>query len=196
MKHSYAEQCSPYRDKIVGSARRLFHNLGFRGVGVDTIVEQAGTNKMTLYRHFDSKDDLIVECLREAASEAERFWRDIETEHAGNPLAQLDAWVKLAAECLASDCRGCDLTNAAVELVDTDHPARRVIEEFKTAHRNWLAKVCSAANIANAELLADTLNTLLEGARVAGQSFAKQRAGADFARMAVAVVDAFKNESR
>jgi len=58
------------RDRIVGTARSLFHKLGFRGVGVDTIAEEAGTNKMTLYRHFDSKDDLIVECLRSAAMEA------------------------------------------------------------------------------------------------------------------------------
>ena len=195
MTTNYAPQRSPYRDKIIGSARHLFHKLGLRGVGVDTIVEEAGTNKMTLYRHFDSKDELIVACLREAAAEAEKFWNDIEAKHPCDPRAQLTTWVHLAAECLASDWRGCDLTNAAVELAGTDHPAQRIIEEVKTAHRNWLAKVCSASGIANADLLADTLNTLLEGARVTRQSLAKESAGADFARMATALIDAFRNST-
>jgi AcrR family transcriptional regulator len=195
LKTNYAPQRSPYRDKIIGSARHLFHTLGFRGVGVDTIVEEAGTNKMTLYRHFDSKDDLIVECLREAAAEAEKFWNDIEARHPSDPRAQLTAWINLAAESLASDCRGCDLTNAAIELAGIEHPAQQVIEEVKTAHRNWLAKVCFASGITNADLLADTLNTLLEGARVTRQSFAKQNAGADFTRMATTLVDAFRNST-
>ena len=47
------------RERIVASAQDLFHRHGIRGVGVDTIAEAAGTNKMTLYRHFGSKDELI-----------------------------------------------------------------------------------------------------------------------------------------
>jgi len=60
------------RDRIVEAARDLFHKQGYRGVGVDAIAEAAGTNKMTLYRHFGSKDDLIVECLRTAIAEARK----------------------------------------------------------------------------------------------------------------------------
>jgi AcrR family transcriptional regulator len=179
------------RDRIVGTARSLFHKLGFRGVGVDTIAEKAGTNKMTLYRHFDSKDELIVECLRTAATEARKFMLDIEAKHPDDRLAQLTEWIKLAAQVLASDFRGCDLTNAAVELADTDHPAHRVIEEFKTEHRNWLAKVCAGAGIQRAELLADTLTTLLEGARVGRQSGGRQGSHLDFVKMAGAVVESF-----
>jgi len=182
------------RDRIVGTARSLFHKLGFRGVGVDTIAEEAGTNKMTLYRHFDSKDDLIVECLRSAAMEARKFWLDIEAKHPNDRRAQLDAWIGLAAQALASDCRGCDLTNAAVELTDTDHPAHRVIEEFKAEHRNWLATVCAGAGVVRAELLASTLTTLLEGARVARQSAARQSPSVDFAAMAAAVVESFRRK--
>src|ERR1700733_9381397 len=61
------------RDRIVEAARDLFHTQGYRGVGVDAIAEAAGTNKMTLYRHFDSKDELIVECLRTAIAEARSY---------------------------------------------------------------------------------------------------------------------------
>ena len=57
------------RDSIAGAARDLFHSHGIRGIGVDAIAEAAGTNKMTLYRHFGSKDDLIIQCLRDVAVE-------------------------------------------------------------------------------------------------------------------------------
>ncbi len=58
------------RERIVSTARDLFHRHGIRAVGIDTIAEVAGTNKTTLYRHFTSKDDLIMECLRSRAEEA------------------------------------------------------------------------------------------------------------------------------
>jgi AcrR family transcriptional regulator len=145
---------------------------------------------MTLYRHFNSKDDLIVECLRDAAAELGKLCAAIEAKHPGKPLAQLDAWIKFAAESLASDCRGCDLVNASVELTDLDHPARRVIEEFKAEHRNWLAGICKKAGIRRPELLAETLTTLLDGARVARQTNPTQMI--DFPSMATAIVESFK----
>jgi AcrR family transcriptional regulator len=66
------------RERIVDTARDLFHRHGIRGVGVDAIAEAAGTNKMTLYRNFGSKDDLIVECLHKVASDADAVWSELE----------------------------------------------------------------------------------------------------------------------
>jgi AcrR family transcriptional regulator len=180
------------RDRILGAARDLFHKQGYRGVGVDAIAEAAGTNKMTLYRHFGSKDDLIVECLRTAIAEAHAYCAGIETRHPNDRSAQLTEWIKVAAEFVESDCRGCDLSNAAVELADDGHPAHRVIENFKQEHRDWLASICAGAGIARSELLADTLTTLLEGARVARQSARRERPPVDFASMATAIVQSFK----
>ncbi len=57
------------RERIIATARELFRKHGIRGIGVDAIAEFAGTNKMTLYRHFGSKDDLVVACLRSVAAE-------------------------------------------------------------------------------------------------------------------------------
>lgn len=180
------------RDRIVGAARDLFHKQGYRGVGVDAIAEAAGTNKMTLYRHFDSKDDLIVECLRTAIAEGRAYCAEIEKRHPDDRNAQLGEWIKVAAEFIDSDCRGCDLSNAAVELADDGHPAHRVIEDFKQEHRNWLAAICADAGIARSELLADVLTTLLEGARIARQSARRERPPVDFALMAIAIVQSFK----
>ena len=181
------------RDRIAGAARDLFHKHGIRGIGVDAIAEAAGTNKMTLYRHFGSKDDLIIQCLRDVALECEAWWAEIETEHPGDPLAQLHAWVRGGAEFVFDDERGCDLANAAVELAETNHPARRVIEEIKTEHRNRLAKLCREAGIAQADLLADTLSLLLEGARVSRQSVGVEGPSAKFVRMCEAVIASFQN---
>src|SRR5260370_12150159 len=79
------------RERILLAARDLFHRHGIRGVGVETIAEAAGTNKMTLYRHFDSKDDLIVAYLRGVAVEVDEMWGDFERDHPGDMQAQLKA---------------------------------------------------------------------------------------------------------
>ncbi|TIO91880.1 MAG: TetR/AcrR family transcriptional regulator, partial [Mesorhizobium sp.] len=72
--------------------------------------------------------------------------------------------VQKASELLSVDSRGCDMANAAVELTEADHPARRVIKELKEAQREKLVALCRDAGIGQAELLADTLSLLLEGA--------------------------------
>lgn len=179
------------RERIVTTARALFHRHGIRGIGVDAIAEAAGTNKMTLYRHFSSKDDLVVECLQEVADDGLAKWRALEAEFPGDPIAQLHAWVHRAAEWLIEDGRGCDLANAAVELTEVDHPARRLIEQWKTKHREQLASLCAAAGIAQAELLADTLSLLIDGARVSRQSVGAEGPSAKFVRMSEAVIAAF-----
>jgi AcrR family transcriptional regulator len=179
----------PPRERILMVARDLFYRLGIRAVGVEAIAEAAGTNKMTLYRHFPSKDELVAECLRQFAAKADALWDHIETVHPGDPRAQLAAWVGAMGEHLANvDERGCAMCNAAVELPDRTHPARRVIEAFKTAQRNRLAHLCAAAEAPQADALADELFLLLEGARVSVQSVGPEGPGARFVRMAEATI--------
>src|SRR3979409_2453674 len=179
------------RERIISTARDLFRKRGIRGIGVDAIAEAAGTNKMTLYRHFGSKDELIVACLRDAGREVEALWSGVEATYPGDPLAQLSAWIRCGAECAGGDGRGCDMANVAVELAESDHPARYVIEEFKTAQRDRLARLCRDAGIAKADLLADTLSLLLEGARVSRQSAGVEGPCARFITIGEAVIAAF-----
>lgn len=180
------------RDRIVGTARSLFHRLGIRGVGVDKIAEEAGTNKMTLYRHFESKDELIVECLRANAAKAGAMWDAFEAEFPGDKLAQLHAWVRKAAAMLNADGRGCDMANAAAELTEPDHPARLVIKELKEAQRHRLVTLCRDAGIGQAELLADTLSLLFEGARVSVQTVGAEGPSMQFVRMAEGLIVSFR----
>ena len=177
------------RERIITTARELFRKCGLRGIGVDAIAEAAGTNKMTLYRHFDSKDELVAEYLRCLAAEAGRFWDDLEAGHPGDPRAQLRGWLAaMEAHVIDADQRGCALANAAVELPEKGHPARQVIEQFKTAQRDRLITLCSATGIAEPELLADELFLLIEGARVSAQSVGPQGPASRLVRMGEALI--------
>src|SRR6195256_6616811 len=118
----------PPRERILEAASDLFYRHGIRAVGVEAIAEAAGTNKMTLYRHFDSKDELVAEYLRQAAKQADRCWDSYKSAHPDDPLAQIRAWLAEMADHLANaDERGCAPANAAVELPDKAPPARRVL---------------------------------------------------------------------
>jgi AcrR family transcriptional regulator len=179
----------PPRERILKAAGELFYRQGIRAVGVDAIAEAAGTNKMTLYRHFPSKDELVAEYLRQFAKRAEAFWDRLETEHPGDPLAQLHAWVKhMAGDVICRGGRGCALANAAVELAEKKHPARRVIEAFKKAQRERLTRLCRAAGLSDPDLLADELHLVLEGARVSLQSVGPEDLGARIVRIGEAII--------
>jgi AcrR family transcriptional regulator len=162
---------APPRARILKAARELFYRNGIHTVGVDAIAEAADTNKTTLYRHFASKDELVAECLREYGREFEAVWAEIEQAHAGKPKEQLLAWLDFIAEFkLGTTERGCAFANAAVELPEPDHPARRVIEECKSRHRGLIIELCRKAGLCDPELLADELFLLAEGARLSIQS--------------------------
>jgi AcrR family transcriptional regulator len=179
----------PPRERIVAVASGLFYERGVRAVGVEEIAAAADTNKMTLYRHFASKDALVAECLREFARQANARWDELAAAHQADPRGELTAWLAdMAAHVFASDERGCALANAAVELPDKDHPARRVIEEFKIAQRERLARLCDAAGLMQPELAADELFLLLEGARVSAQCTGREGPAARLVRMGEAII--------
>ncbi|MPZ38230.1 MAG: TetR family transcriptional regulator [Rhizobiales bacterium] len=181
----------PPRERILAVAGELFYRNGIRAVGVDAIAEAAGTNKMTLYRHFTSKDELVAEYLRRCAKGEASSWDRLQARHPGNPLAQLRAWLNDMFDHIVSGHeRGCPLVNAAVELPAKDHPARRVIEECKVAARAKVITLCRAAGLREPDLLADELNLMLEGARVTAQSVGTEGLGARLERMSEALIAA------
>jgi len=183
----------PPRTRILAAARELFYRHGIRAVGLEAVAEAAHTNKMTLYRHFASKDDLVAEYLRQAAQRADACWGALEQAHPGDAPAQLRAWLReMAARVADSGGRGCPLVNAAVELPEKSHPARRVIEEYKVAQRSRLIGLCAAAGLNEAELLADELYLLLEGARVTAQSVGSDGLPARLLRMGEAMIAAHR----
>jgi AcrR family transcriptional regulator len=181
----------PPRERLLTAAGELFYRQGIRAVGVDAIAEAAGTNKMTLYRHFPSKDELVAEYLRQTAKQADKCWGRYRETHPGDALAQVRAWLAEMADHLAdTDGRGCALANAAIELPEKGHPARCVIEEFKLAQRQRLIELCREADLSEPDMLADELHLLLEGARVTSQSVGADGLGARLMRMGEAMIAA------
>jgi AcrR family transcriptional regulator len=161
----------PPRERILAAARDLFYRQGIRAVGVEAIAEAAHTNKMTLYRHFSSKDELVAEYLRRFAEESEAVWDCISAAHPGEPLAQLRDWVhRMAREVSDPMSRGCAIANAGVQIPEPGHPARCVIENHKRALRKHVLVLCKAAGLRDPELVADGIFLTLEGARVNIQS--------------------------
>lgn len=177
------------RERILAAARELFYRRGIHAVGVDAIAEAAGTNKMTLYRHFASKDVLVATCLSELTQEFDAAWNAIAAAHTGDPKGQLMAWLYHICDFKEHEAeRGCALANAAVELPDQDHPARRVIREYKTAAREQLLRLCRDAKLADPERLADQVFLICEGARVTAQSVGTKGLSTRLAGMLEALV--------
>lgn len=179
------------RERIVEAARDLFYQHGIRAVGVDAVAQAAGTNKMTLYRHFASKDELVAECLTRSAAKAEAQWDRLQAEHPDDARARLRAWVSAAAtDVLDQHKRGCPLANAAIELAEKDHPARKVVEAFKRRQRDRLTRLCEAAGLTEPNLAADQLFLVFEGARVSIQSMGADGLDLRLVQLAEAIIAA------
>src|SRR6202166_2701282 len=128
------------RDKILSTASELFYRRGIRSVTVDAIATEAGSNKMSLYRHFRSKDELAAEYLRERVREAQEHWDATVAPHQGNPRRQFDA---LFAAHLTRDkaSHGCALGNVAIEIADDNHVLGGLAREFQQEVRERLHKM-------------------------------------------------------
>lgn len=179
----------PPRERILAAASDLFYRRGIRAVGVETIAEAAGTNKMTLYRHFGSKDELVAEYLRSLASCAEQSWDGLARQYPNDAKKQLVAWLKSIGEHINNPKeRGCALANAAVELPEKHHPGRCVIEKHKQGERDRLVKLCKQAGASKPEMLADELFLLIEGALVCAQSIGPEGPASRLGRMGEAII--------
>ena len=186
----------PPRQRILEAADDLFRRVGIRGVGVEAIAEAAGTNKMTLYRHFESKDDLIAEWVRGIVEKKEAEWDEIAAAHPDDPEAQLVDWSRRVARKFAEmEERGSALGNALAELPEADHPARKVIDDHRRREHARVLRVCREAGFPEAELAADQFYMLLEGAKACVSCIGLKRVGEHLVRSVDALIAARKHRS-
>ena len=168
----------PVRERILVAAGDLFHKQGIRGIGVEAIAEAAQTNKMTLYRYFDSKDDLIAEWVRGIVAHKEEEWKDLTAMHPGDPQGLLQDWSRrTAAKLSAMEERGSALGNALAELPDPNHPARRVIQDYRVREHKRVLRLCKAAGFTDPALSANLFSMLLEGAHSCVQCIGMRQIG-------------------
>jgi AcrR family transcriptional regulator len=159
------------RERILDTASRLFYERGFQGVGVDQIVAEAGVAKMTLYRHFPSKDELVVAYLKRSEDAfCDWFERALATEP--DPADKLVAvFTALAALAQSKECLGCTFQVSASEYPDPKHPAHRVAVAHKREVRRQFAGLAREAALRDPDVLADQLLMLMDGAWVAARMF-------------------------
>lgn len=170
------------RERIFCAAKNLFYRHGIRGVSVDAIAAEAETTKVTLYRVFSSKDELVVQVLEDMSRRFWEWWDTIVAPHAGDPRAQIEALFSDARDCIRCDKheRGCPLTNAAVEL-EEDHPGRKVINEHKLEINRRLRALCREMGARDPDTLGDALSLLVGGifaAQLGGGNAAAHQIGA------------------
>jgi AcrR family transcriptional regulator len=152
------------RDRIFDTACELFYRHGIRAVGVDAIASEAGTNKMSFYRSFASKDELVTEYLREQQREFWNWWNRVIAPHAGNPRRQIEALFEAHLEHVEeSDCRGCALGNAAAEMSDDNDALSLLVREYKHQVRSELRKMTREMGARDSDALGDALMLLMDG---------------------------------
>jgi AcrR family transcriptional regulator len=152
------------RDRIFETACALFYRHGIHGVGVDVIAAEAGSNKMSFYRSFASKEALVTEYLREQEREYWAWWDAAVANFPNDPRRQIEALFEAQLEvALSNDCRGCALGNAAAEISDDEDGLSRLVRAYKEKVRGRLHALARETGASDAEKLGDALMLLLDG---------------------------------
>jgi len=179
------------RDRIFHAATNLFYRNGIRAVSVDAIAAEAGTTKVTFYRVFESKDDLIVQVLEENSRRFWQWWDSIVAEHPGQPRKQIETLIERFRNELCCDeaMRGCGVANAAVEITEEDHPAKAVIKKHKQEIAQRLRDLCREMGARQPDVLGDALSLLYSGAFSARLSYDGREQIATVSAAAAALLD-------
>jgi AcrR family transcriptional regulator len=160
---------SPARERILEAAYDLFSRQGIRAVGVDTIVERSGVARMTLYRHFASKDALVLAFLERREERWTIDWLQREVERrAGDPAGRLlaifdvfDAWFQRA------DFEGCSFINVLLEIADPAHALHAASRDYLARIRAYVERLATEAGVADPESFARQWHILMKGSIVA-----------------------------
>lgn len=157
------------RERILQTAYELFSRHGIRAVGVDTVIARSGVAKMTLYRHYPSKDKLALAFLRRREELWTRAWLQTEVERrAASPRERLlaifdvfDKWFRRA------DFEGCSFINVLLEIDDRAHPVRSATVHHLEVIRSFLRELAGDAGVRDPEGFARQWHILMKGSIVA-----------------------------
>jgi AcrR family transcriptional regulator len=166
----------PYQDsgqqagtnvRILNAAARLFYRKGIRAVSVDEVAAAAEVTKVTVYKHYRAKDELLAACLH-ALDERFFSWFVHEVEASTDDPHErllavfdvLDRWFR------RRDFRGCAFINATVELANPQHQARSAVLSHKTRCREYFRDLALQAGLPDADAISDQWMLLTEGATI------------------------------
>ena len=181
------------KDKVFQTAARMFYQYGYRAIGVDTLAAESGIGKMTLYRHYPTKDDLIVAYLKDSN---DLFWNNFEeiTKDALTAREKLLAFFESLQDYVTSPaCYGCPFLNVATEYPEADYPGHQVALEHKQLVRERFRQLAKEAGAKKPNVLADQLFLLMDGAYMASRMFGAKNPATHLASAARILIDASLN---
>jgi AcrR family transcriptional regulator len=157
------------RERVVRAAYDLFSRQGTRAVGVDTVIGQAGVAKMTLYRNFASKDDLILAFLQRREVLWTHGWVQAESQRRGDtPAQRLLAIFEIFGEWFAEpDFEGCSFINTLLEVTDRDSPVRQASVQHLANIRSYLCDLAAQTGVEDPDSFARQWHILMKGSIVA-----------------------------
>ncbi|MEM8713701.1 MAG: TetR/AcrR family transcriptional regulator [Planctomycetota bacterium] len=156
---------SPKRDDLIETALGLFCTHGIHAVGIDRIIEEAGVAKATLYKHFASKDDLVIAVLEQMDQLAVEKTRDAAQAASGGPV---ESFASLARMTARGSRHGCIFVLAAQEFPSADHPVHRSSREHKRKMRQLYAELAEVAGATDPAGAAVKAQLILDGLYSAG----------------------------
>jgi len=159
------------RGRLVHAAVQLIYEQGFQAVGIDQVIAAAGVTKSTFYKHFQSKDELLVEAVKLRDQwESRAYQRAVEELVGDDPKAQLLAFFDVLDIWFNDpDFRGCQFINAAAEFPNPHDPIHVAAAEHKRRARDHFRDLAAAAGLADPEAFADQYAALVEGTLILRQ---------------------------
>ncbi|MGF6851272.1 TetR family transcriptional regulator [Paraburkholderia sp. CI3] len=158
------ERESRKKNHLVETALRLFNRDGFHATGVDTVLAEADISKTVLYKHFRSKDELIVYTLRQVTTQARAMWDAMLNEERRTPeqklLARFDQ-LKQAVE--VGLFHRCIFLQSCGEFGEENHPIHQAAIEYKLASLDFTRALVKQLQVNRPDLLARDIDLVYEG---------------------------------
>ena len=176
-------QRAPAKGRILETANQLFYQDGILNVGVDRIIAQSSVTKATFYKHYRSKDNLILEYVKSRRADTETQVQSI-IENAASPHdAVLGLLENIASELTKLDFRGCPFLNVVAEFPNPTHPVRLLIAEHRDWYNETLHNLMRSAGHPVSGDAADEIMLAKDGALAGGYAGDSIAAGAAMARV-------------
>lgn len=184
------------RDELVQKALSVFYLNGFHATGMDMLVKETGISKTSMYKHFKTKEDLILASLRLRDELFRNMVQRRQEELSETPKGQVLALFDVLGEWFNSpEFHGCMFIKASSEFQEPNHPIRRQSAEHKLLLAEHIEKLLVLAGYDNADTLTRQLMVLKEGAIIAAHVSQSKTAAQDAKNIAETILEGAKSTS-
>ena len=184
------------KQRLIETGLKRFYRDGFRNVGLDQILSDVGISKTAFYKHFESKEDLMMAVLEDRHVWMQQTFRQMVEERGGsNPESQLRALFDVVETFIESpDFQGCIFINASIEFPLLHEPAHMAAAKSKASMEEVVCEMATAASACDPVALAQELCLIMEGAYVTRHVTGNRQTTAIARRAAEAVISAHLKE--